>query len=290
MKRIAAERAQDASWSYNKAIMRKGAHVFVAAALAACGGGVAPSGSSDGGVGGGASGCAALTSCCASLAGATASLCNDVAGAGHAEDCDTELAQLQAGGYCTSASGSSSGIAGPDASGSSGGGTSSSGSGGSGSGSSSSGGVPEGGMCPMTATQAIASLSDAANDVAGQWSICEGLQNVVGSWAPSDTFGMEFTPATNGGGSCGEWGSPCMGGLIYFLVQGSNGLVRGQTNAYQIWYALASNLAGSGAGLALNMTPTNGSWTTSISYSATPREFWIESTGYQGGARLIPAP
>ncbi len=252
--------------------MRKGALVFFAAALAACGGGVAPRGSSDGGVGGGASGCAALTSCCASLAGATASLCNDVAEAGHAEDCDTELAQLQSGGYCTSASGSSSGIAGPDASGSSGGGTSSSGSGGSNSGSggsSSSGGVPEGGMCPTTVTQAVASLSDAANDVAGQWSICEGLQYVVGSWAPSDAVGMEFTPATNGGGSCGEWGSPCMGGLIYFLVQGSNGLVRGQTNAYQIWYALASNLAGSGVGLALNMTPTNAE--AGPRASATPR-------------------
>jgi hypothetical protein len=102
--------------------MRKGPHLLIAAVLAACGGGVVPRGSADGGVGG-ASGCAALTSCCASLAGTTASLCNDVAGAGNAADCDTELSQLQTEGYCTSASGSSTGSGEPGGSGSSGGGT-----------------------------------------------------------------------------------------------------------------------------------------------------------------------
>jgi hypothetical protein len=92
-----------------------------------------------------------------------------------------------------------------------------------------------------------------------------------------------------GGGSCG-WtgGGVCMGGYIYYLVQGTGGLVRGQGNAYQMWYALF----GSGAGLelSLNTTPNNGSWTTAISASTSPREFYIETIDYTNGARLVPAP
>ena len=80
-----------------------------------------------------------------------------------------------------------------------------------------------------------------------------------------------------------------MGGLIYFLVQGPTGLERGQTNAHQIFYAIFAPGSPS-IELALNHTPTNGSWTTSISNSVSPQELYVESTGYNDGTRLVAAP
>jgi hypothetical protein len=79
-----------------------------------------------------------------------------------------------------------------------------------------------------------------------------------------------------------------VGGEIDFLVQGSSGLVRGQGSGYQIWYAIF----GSGAELelALNLTPTNNSWSTSISASASPRELYVETTGYNSGVRMAAVP
>jgi hypothetical protein len=139
--------------------------------------------------------------------------------------------------------------------------------------------------------QPIPSLSDAANAVQGRWQVCQGLSNLVTTnWAPSDTVGMEFTTATPGGGSCPGWGGSagCVGGLIYFLVQGSSGLVRGQTNAYQIWYSIIPT--GNAVQLNLNHTPTQGSWGTSISVSASPRELYVETLNYMNGARMVAVP
>ncbi len=51
-----------------------------------------------------APGCGPLAACCASLSGATQSLCSAVVGLGSATNCSAELTQLQGEGYCTGVS------------------------------------------------------------------------------------------------------------------------------------------------------------------------------------------
>ena len=112
--------------------------------------------------------------------------------------------------------------------------------------------------------------------VAGRWRVCAGLSNVLAFGAPSDTVGMEFTQATSDDAACAGNTEPCAGGEIYYLVEGSSGLVRGQGAAYQIGYSLE--------------TPSGGSWTTAFGASASPRELDVESTGYNSGATLVSVP
>jgi hypothetical protein len=50
---------------------------------------------------GDASGCSALSTCCASLSGATQAACNAVAATGNAAECSAELTLLEGGGNCT---------------------------------------------------------------------------------------------------------------------------------------------------------------------------------------------
>jgi hypothetical protein len=59
------------------------------------------SGGRDASTGDGSIGCSALSACCATLTGASQSLCNSVAGSGNATNCSTELADLQSLGNCT---------------------------------------------------------------------------------------------------------------------------------------------------------------------------------------------
>jgi hypothetical protein len=75
-----------------------------------------------------------------------------------------------------------------------------------------------------------------------------------------------------------------MGGLVYFLVQGSSGLTPGNGNAYQIWYSIFESE------LTLAQSPNGGTWSTSVSASSSPREFWIEQLSYMDGPRLVAAP
>jgi hypothetical protein len=67
--------------------------------VAACGGGVA-SGRGAPSDAGAATGCAPLAACCATLTGATESLCIAVVGQDNARNCATELSELVAGGNC----------------------------------------------------------------------------------------------------------------------------------------------------------------------------------------------
>jgi hypothetical protein len=75
-------------------------------------------GSPDGSVHGGmdatvldaAPGCGALAACCASLTGATQTLCNSIVGSGNASNCATELTDLQSLGDCTGVTTLASGI------------------------------------------------------------------------------------------------------------------------------------------------------------------------------------
>jgi hypothetical protein len=83
--------------------MRNPARASVVAFLVACGGGVAPHTSGTGVPGldaGSPSACSTLAACCTTLGGPSQSLCNDVVGAGKAQDCSTELVQLQGEGEC----------------------------------------------------------------------------------------------------------------------------------------------------------------------------------------------
>jgi hypothetical protein len=131
--------------------------------------------------------------------------------------------------------------------------------------------------------QGLQSVQDIATAVQGSWVVCDYLSSLFPGWAPSDTVGMQFTAATAGGGSC-DSESGCMGGLVYFLVQGSSGLTPGNGNAYQIWYSIFESE------LTLAQSPNGGTWSTSVSASSSPREFWIEQLSYMDGPRLVAAP
>ncbi len=108
--------------------------------------------------------------------------------------------------------------------------------------------------CPdIRGFNSFASVSDAEATLAGRWVGCivgdaraygEPETNLVSLGAPADAVGVEFAAATAGGGSCGavEAGAmPCAGGPLYYLVEGSTGLVRGQGSAYESSYAVLNN-------------------------------------------------
>ena len=143
---------------------------------------------------------------------------------------------------------------------------------------------PRGKWTPKKLLQAPQSVQDIVSAVQGRWMVCDYLSSLFPYWAPTDTVGMEFTAATTGGGSCGS-DPGCMGGLVYFLVQGSSGLARGNGNGYQIWYSIDTSLE-----LTLAQAPNNGTWSTSVSVSSNPRELWIEQLSYMNGPRLVAAP
>jgi hypothetical protein len=199
------------------------------------------------------------------------------------------------GGLTASPSGAD---AGPATSGSSGSGTSSSdggtGSGGgsgsssgasSGSGGSSGGTAYDGGPCPNVDLSTIQDVNAGAAAVAGRWAACERVENLhMFGNNPADTVGLEFGPATSGGGGCAAGGSPCLGGDLYLLVQGPNGLERGQGIDYHIYYALTPGF------LWLYEMPTNGSWSTAYSASSNPRVLDVQSTGYNSGTILVGIP
>jgi hypothetical protein len=173
--------------------------------------------------------------------------------------------------------------AGP-ATGSGGGGTSSSGSGSSG-GSSSGDTAYDGGPCPNVTLSAIQDINTGASAVSGRWAACERVENLhMFGNDPADTVGLEFGPATSGGGGCAGSGSPCLGGDLYLLVQGPDGLERGQGDDYHIYFALTDGF------LWLFEMPTNGSWSTAYSASSNPRVLDVQSTGYNSGTILVGIP
>ena len=94
---------------------RWGFPLLVVSVLVACNGGISQSSASDEGGLESGTGCSALSACCATVSGASASLCNEVLGSNDSAYCATELIQLQAEGDCLGlaeggTSGSSSGF------------------------------------------------------------------------------------------------------------------------------------------------------------------------------------
>jgi hypothetical protein len=141
--------------------------------------------------------------------------------------------------------------------------------------------------CPVSVLQPLTTVADTASIVEGQWVVCDGLQNIImPSWAPSDTVGIEFTTATENGGSCNESIGQCLGGLVYFLVQGATGLERGPTNDYQKYYSIYQE-SDTWVQFDFNEFPNNGGEGSTISYSPSPVEFNLDDFGYQGGVRMV---
>jgi hypothetical protein len=139
--------------------------------------------------------------------------------------------------------------------------------------------------CPISVLQAITTVADTVSTVEGKWVVCDGLQNLT-TWAPSDTVGIEFTTGVEDGGSCNESIGQCLGGLIYFLVQGPNGLERGPTNDYQKYYSVYQENA-TWVQFNFNEFPNNGGTGSSVSYSPSPLEFSLDDFNYTSGVRLI---
>jgi hypothetical protein len=139
---------------------------------------------------------------------------------------------------------------------------------------------------PAGPEQPIVTIADGETAVAGRWQICTGLSRLQAFAGANDIVGMEFAPATDGGGDC-QPGDTCAGGDLYFLVSGSSGPVRGQGFAYQATYALIA--LGSSLQLNLSNSP-NGFADTSILYSLSPRELDFTSLGLNDGATLQAIP
>lgn len=126
------------------------------------------------------------------------------------------------------------------------------------------------------------SASEFANAVVGSWQVCTGLENLRSFTATDDVLGMQFAPTTSGGGGCA--GAPdCIGGNLYWLVQGLSGLVPGSGSAYRGAYWIVDG--------ELWLSPGSvGSWSTAILYSTDPRELDITTVDYTDGATLLGIP
>ena len=94
---------------------------------------------------------------------------------------------------------------------------------------------------------------------------------------------MEFAPPATLGGSCGALDAgttPCAGGTLYYLVDGSaTGVVRGPGGAYQSSYAILDN-GTPGLVFAVGGTPTFGFWYGPPGSPANGYVLNIEATNY----------
>jgi hypothetical protein len=118
--------------------------------------------------------------------------------------------------------------------------------------------------------------------LAGRWLVCGDRQRWWTVGAPTDVVGVEFgvasrAPTANGG---------TMGGKMYYLVQGSAGLVRGVGAAYQLTYDLSPE--GRWFQLNIHATPSSG-FGGSFRYSPCPRELELPGMGAPSSV-LTPAP
>jgi hypothetical protein len=95
----------------------------------------------------------------------------------------------------------------------------------------------------------------------GQWRLCPGGSDVFPG-IPSDVIGIEFDAPPDISSN----------GNMYYLVQGSDGPVKGQGFAYQLTYNLYPE---GGNSYQLDMYQTGGFGTTAWRYSPCPKELQI---------------
>jgi hypothetical protein len=152
------------------------------------------------------------------------------------------------------------------------------------------GDATNGGTCPPAGlVETFDTLAHASAAITGRWQVCTGEQNLA-QFAPADSVGLEFGPASSGGGVCPQWSptAPCLGGALYFLVAGPTGLTRGAGRMYQYEYGLMGDPT-SDPQLEF-VSAWGGSWGTTFRYSPAPRELDVASFGYQGGATMVSIP
>jgi len=162
------------------------------------------------------------------------------------------------------------------------------GSGGAVSGSSGSGGAVSGSDSPAcfatagTVTPA-STVEEFYEAIVGRWLICgDGVALFVG--APVDTIGVEYEAPTTAGA--------ILRGNMYYLINGPDGVVRGEGFDYQLTYDVGPQDPTEGPPLQLNMhpTPTSGIGS-AFKYSPSPRQWQLTSLSVspETRARLVPA-
>jgi hypothetical protein len=117
----------------------------------------------------------------------------------------------------------------------------------------------------------FASAQAACDAFKGSWQICSGVQNLG---APADVIGVEFGPAGPETNPAGQ----TTGGMLYLLVQGASGPVRGVGGNYERTYDVSDE--GPGA-YQLNIHPACSSGSCGglgggFTYSAVPRQLAVQ--------------
>jgi hypothetical protein len=129
---------------------------------------------------------------------------------------------------------------------------------------------------PAGAVQQLTSVADVYAAVAGSWQICSGQENLR---APADVIGIELTP----GSTTPTPNGSTKGGLMYYLVQGASGPVRGQGFDYQLTYDVSPE----SPGYQFNYHTAEGAGRGGqIAYSPCPREMIFPVT-YTNGVVLV---
>jgi hypothetical protein len=119
---------------------------------------------------------------------------------------------------------------------------------------------------PAGTVEVLTSLPDVYAALEGEWQLCPPTFPA----APANAIGIEFGP---GSSALTAPDGSSAGGLAYFLVQGSNGPVRGAGFAYQLTYDVSPE---GGSDFQLNIHPApNSGFGGSFRYSPSPRQFAI---------------
>jgi len=126
------------------------------------------------------------------------------------------------------------------------------------------------------------SIAEVYSALGGTWRICQGAGTALYG-APADAIGVEYdaaSPQVTGHGTVAV-------GNMYYLVQGTNGPVRGQGFDYQLTYDVSA-LGTNSYQLDMHDTPASG-FGGPIGYSPCPRQFTIGPySGSSGIAIIVP--
>jgi hypothetical protein len=135
-------------------------------------------------------------------------------------------------------------------------------------------------LTPAGEVKAFSTVDEVYAAMAGRWFICQGVDKWKSIGAPPDVAGIEFGRASSAPGK-----GSTVGGNMYFLVMGPDGLTRAAVSSYQPTYALWPF---AGFQLDLSTAPNLGR-TTTVRYSPCPRELELPGMG-EPNTIFIPAP
>ncbi len=129
---------------------------------------------------------------------------------------------------------------------------------------------------PAGTVQPFSSLQQIYDAMEGKWRICSTFPN-----APSDAFGNAYGPASTAPSADGS----TVGGLMYFLVQGASGPVRGAGFDYQLTYDVSQEGPG-GFQLNMHQMPNSG-FGGGVEYSPCPQELELTFDENPGSSVLV---